>query len=270
MNHRTILFIFFIFLPSFLSAQVYFPNRVSDTQRGAKITRVVKGKDRTKIDFIYTSKEKDTGRYIFLSPPNSRGAYFIRANNKKYSLLYTRGIAKKDGETIAYYNKPITFSAYFDPIPSYTTKFDLIEGTDGSWHFYNVKLTKPTYQQVQKGKEARKKAFELGETMTKDFQETGKWDFLYLKLAQESIEEAIANGVHDYEALFLYGWFYYLERKPQKAIENFNYALLFYPNDDHFHLHLGNSYYVLDDLGTAKYYWNKSDTDKAREMLRKY
>lgn len=120
--------------------QVYnYPTCYSQKEKNLIISSITRNTYSAIIEFEYTRSES-TGIYIYLSPPNSSGAYFIKANDKKYSLVSTNGIGNKDGITAAYSYKTIKFSATFEPIPETLKEFDLIEGNSGSWNFYGIKL----------------------------------------------------------------------------------------------------------------------------------
>ena len=126
-------------LPFSSNAQIFYPKIERQDEKNVRILKVEKNTSNTIIRFEYTSDEQKD-RPILLNPTNSDGAYFIQANGVKFSLLSTEGIANEDWKTIAHYNKPIKFSATFEPLPKSITKFDLIEGTTGSWHFYGIEL----------------------------------------------------------------------------------------------------------------------------------
>lgn len=130
----------FILIVQTSFGQVYnYPECNSKTNEDVKIIKINRGDFSTTIDFEYVNRES-RAIYVFLSPPNTNGAYDIRANGKNYKLLSTRGIGNADGITPAFQNKPVNFSATFEAIPKNITEFDLIEGTSGSWNFYGVQL----------------------------------------------------------------------------------------------------------------------------------
>ncbi len=62
------------------------------------------------------------------------------AENKKYNLTATEGIGNADGQTPARPGVSVYFSAKFEKMPTYITKFDIIEGVSGTWNFYDVTL----------------------------------------------------------------------------------------------------------------------------------
>ncbi len=95
----------------------------------------------TQITFV-CKNTKSVGHYIFLNPPGHKDAYYIKANGQTYKLLSTQNIANTDGITMAMPGELVEFSARFERLPSYTTQFDLIEGSSGSWDFYGVQLKK--------------------------------------------------------------------------------------------------------------------------------
>lgn len=122
-----------------IKAQTFFPSIDGQAELDVKIIRVDKNLSNTIIRFKYiNSSQKE--HYILLNPPNSSDAYFIQSNGMRFKLLKTEGIANKDQVTIAYPNKPVMFSAFFEPLPSSIVKFDLIEGINGTWHFYGINL----------------------------------------------------------------------------------------------------------------------------------
>lgn len=93
----------------------------------------------TQVDFITCY----TGHYIFLSAPNHKDAMYIWMNDKKYKLIQTRGISSKDGITSCQPGQLLEFSAIFEPIPDKDRgNFNLIEGLDGTWNFYDVSISK--------------------------------------------------------------------------------------------------------------------------------
>lgn len=122
-----------------------YPTCSSQTDKNLVISSVERSDYSTTIKFEYTRTES-RGIYIFLSPPNTQGAYFIKSNDKKYKLKSTNGIGNKDGVTAAYPNKKVSFSATFEAIPKSITKFDLIEGNSGSWNFYGITLSTASNQ----------------------------------------------------------------------------------------------------------------------------
>lgn len=121
--------------------KINYPSIERQNDNEVKILSVLKNTLNTVIQFEYTREESE-GIYILLSPPNSDNAYYIQANGSKFKLLKTEGIANKDGITKALYDRPVKFTATFEPLPKSITKFDLIEGKTGSWHFYGIDLSK--------------------------------------------------------------------------------------------------------------------------------
>ncbi|MGD9931991.1 MAG: hypothetical protein AB7U05_18370 [Mangrovibacterium sp.] len=149
MKAKTLFLIFSFMFSISTYSQTYYPNLVSQTEKNLKITRIEKNPTNTRVDFEYTTTES-RGIYIFLSPPNTYGAYYIKANGIKFSLTDTEGIGNKDGITAAPPNKTIKFSAYFEPIPKSIERIDLIEGASGTWNFYGVELANNTNKAVSK------------------------------------------------------------------------------------------------------------------------
>ena len=96
----------------------------------------------TRIDFITCF----TGHYIYLSPRYHDDSMYIKCEGMTYSLKKTIGISQYDGETMCEPNKVIEFSAIFYPFVNYKDagrfEFDLIEGDNGSWNFYNISTNK--------------------------------------------------------------------------------------------------------------------------------
>lgn len=135
-----VFFVIYFSMSQFINAQTYYPNINSQSEKNLKIKKVERNSSSTIIEFEYTRTESE-GIYIYLSPPNSDGAYYIQANGIKFLLLSTEGIANKDAVTIAYPNKHVVFSAIFEPLPKSITKFDLIEGISGTWNFYGVDIS---------------------------------------------------------------------------------------------------------------------------------
>lgn len=131
----------FLFLTQTTFGQTYnYPKCNSQADTDLKIVKVTRGDNSTIIDFEYIRSEAK-GIYIFLSPPNTDGAYYIKADGNIYKLTSTYGIGNSDGITGASQYKPINFSATFEAIPKTVTQFDLIEGgSTGSWHFYGIQL----------------------------------------------------------------------------------------------------------------------------------
>jgi len=95
----------------------------------------------TQITFVYKNT-KSEGYYILLNLPGHKDAYYIKANGLTYKLLSTQNIGNTNGITAAMPEKLVEFSARFERLPSYTSQFDLIEGTSGTWDFYGVQLKK--------------------------------------------------------------------------------------------------------------------------------
>ena len=94
----------------------------------------------TKVDFIACF----TGHYIYLSPPRHSNSMYIRCGTMTYSLIRTVGIAQYDNVTVCEPNKVIEFSAIFYPFLNYedVDRFDIIEGENGKWNFYDISTDK--------------------------------------------------------------------------------------------------------------------------------
>lgn len=84
-----------------------------------------------------------TGHYIYLSPSGHLNALYIRCNGFTYNLKRTIGIASSDKQTICEPNQFLEFAAVFEPIPTdrRTGELDLIEGINGTWNYYQVRLS---------------------------------------------------------------------------------------------------------------------------------
>jgi len=123
---------------SFGQTYVY-PKCNSQAENDLKIVKITRGDYSTTIDFQLVRTAQAI--YVFLSAPNTDGAYYIRAEGKTYKLTSTNNIGNTNGITIANQHKPLNFSATFEAIPKSVTQFDLIEGgSTGSWHFYGISL----------------------------------------------------------------------------------------------------------------------------------
>lgn len=123
---------------SFGQTYIY-PKCNSQAETDLKIVKITRGDYSTTIDFQLVRTAQAI--YVFLSAPNTDGAYYIRAEGKTYKLTSTNNIGNTNGITIANQNKPLNFSATFEAIPKSVTQFDLIEGgSTGSWHFYGISL----------------------------------------------------------------------------------------------------------------------------------
>lgn len=136
--------LFALILPHLIYGQVHYdyPKCSSQTDYDIKIVKVTCEVTGTIIDFEYNRTES-YGINIYLDPPGSYKALFIKVDDKMYKLISTSGIGDKDGITKAYPNKPVYFSATFEPIPLSAKYFNLKEGTTGYWNFYGVKLNNP-------------------------------------------------------------------------------------------------------------------------------
>ena len=131
--------IFILLFSQNIFGQIYYPNIVSNVNGNIKILRIEKNPTNTKIEFEYT-RTQSNWVYIFLSPPNSQGAYCIKANGIKYLLTKTEGIGNADKITRVFPDRSIRFSAYFEALPDSIKKIDLIEGISGGWDFYGIEL----------------------------------------------------------------------------------------------------------------------------------
>jgi len=129
-----------VLLTNIICGQEYvFPDFTNRQEKDLTITQVIREANLTKIYFKFQSSNPNSS-YILLYPPNSQGAYFIKADNKIYRLLSTTGIGNTDRVTAVYPNYPVYFSGTFEAIPKSIIQFDLIEGSNGTWNFYGVKL----------------------------------------------------------------------------------------------------------------------------------
>jgi hypothetical protein len=128
---------------SSFSQSVSYPNIDRKVEKDVYIKSVTTTDYYTQITFVYKNT-KSEGHYILLNLPGHKDAYYIRANGQRYNLLSTQNIGNTNGITAAMPGKLVEFSARFERLPSYTTQFDLIEGTSGTWDFYGVKLKEST------------------------------------------------------------------------------------------------------------------------------
>ena len=115
------------------------PKNKFQADKDIRITRVNLNNNYTTLYFEYV-RGNSNDRYIYLAPPNSSEAYYIKVNGRKYKLITTSGIGSRDGVTLSQKYVSIQFSATFEAIPKSTNSFDLIEGSLGSWNFYGVEL----------------------------------------------------------------------------------------------------------------------------------
>lgn len=129
------------------------PTQNSLTDDRLTIQKIVVDDKSTTIYFQFLSTEA-TG--IRLGAPKTPGAFYIKADGKEYKLVATNGIGTTFGNVTA--NKPSNFSATFEPLPPSVKRFDLLEGTTGSWHFFGVQLD-PTATEP-----AKPTAFDFGTT----------------------------------------------------------------------------------------------------------
>jgi hypothetical protein len=139
MRKTTISWVLILITVGLYSQTVTSPDFDRKSASDLYIKSVVTTENYTQINFIYNSS-KSQGQYIFLNLPGHKDAYYISANGRTYKLLSTQNIGNTNGTTAAMPGKPIEFSARFERLPSYTSKFDLIEGPTGSWDFYGVQL----------------------------------------------------------------------------------------------------------------------------------
>lgn len=141
---KAIFFLVFLFVCFDLFSQnASYPDVTRKGEKDVYIRSVVTTDYYTRINFIYNNS-KPKGHYIFLNLPGDEDAYFIIANGKRYNLLSTENIGNSDGITIAMPDEIVEFSAMFEKLPTYIEEFDLIEGANGPWDFYGVKLDSPS------------------------------------------------------------------------------------------------------------------------------
>lgn len=125
---------------SFLAGQTTsYPEIDRKTTKDLDITSISIYDSYTKVEFEYTSSRREW-HYIYLNTPGHEDAYFIEAAGRRYNLISTTGIGNRDGLTIAKPGFPVRFYAIFEKIPSYTEKINLIEGKNGPWDFYGIRL----------------------------------------------------------------------------------------------------------------------------------
>ena len=130
-----------LFAINIFAQSVYYPDIERKGEKDVHIKTVTTTDFYTQITFIYQNT-KSEGHYILLNLPEHKDAYYIKANGQIYKLLNTQNIGNINGITAATPEKSVEFSARFERLPSYTTKFDLIEGISGNWDFYGVQLQK--------------------------------------------------------------------------------------------------------------------------------
>lgn len=119
--------------------KIEYPYINSSTADNVYIKNIEFTSYQTKIDFIACY----SGNYIFLEKAGQRNAMYIRIGNYKYKLRETYGIASTDKVTYCQPRELLEFSAIFDPIPDKERdNFDLIEGIDGTWNFYQISISK--------------------------------------------------------------------------------------------------------------------------------
>lgn len=121
------------------SQTVYSPQIDRKGEKDVYIRSVVTSDYYTQINFIYRNS-KSQGHYILLNAPGHADAYYIKANGRIYKLISTQKISNYNNVTVALPGETVEFSARFERLPSYTTRFDLIEGTSGTWDFFGVQL----------------------------------------------------------------------------------------------------------------------------------
>lgn len=109
------------------------------TDKNVFIKSVVTNSYNTTINFQFTNA-KSSATTCWLNDPGQDDAFYIYADGEYYTLISTSGIGNEDNKTSVGPNKTIEFSAKFKKIPSDITSFDLIEGDNGSWNFYGVRL----------------------------------------------------------------------------------------------------------------------------------
>ncbi len=102
------------------------------------ISSVYIGDNSTIIDFKYTIQDGNERPHLVKIGLET---FYIEINQKKYKLKETIGISNNRFNNHQYEpGQVLTFSAIFDPIPSNTIFFNLIEGIGGTWNFYGVSL----------------------------------------------------------------------------------------------------------------------------------
>lgn len=119
--------------------RIEYPYVGYSTESSVRIKCIEFTEYQTRIDFIASH----TGRYIYLENPTQRNAMYIKIGNRKYRLRSTSGIASTDGITYCQPGQSLEFTAFFNKIPdNERDNFDLIEGVDGTWNFFNVSINK--------------------------------------------------------------------------------------------------------------------------------
>lgn len=134
------LFISLLLFAKPLFSQTYNnPSVESKTEKNVFIKSVVTNNYNTTINFYFTNTTS-SATTIWLNTPGHDDELYIYADGEYYSLISTSGIGNEDNKTSLDPNERIEFSAKFEKIPSGTTSFDLIEGENGTWNFYGVRL----------------------------------------------------------------------------------------------------------------------------------
>ena len=82
------------------SKDIVFPNVRHTSQNNIFIKKITILSAHTQVDFLYKSNESNS-RYIYLSlPKDGNDSMYLKVKNMKYKLLFTNGIANKDGQTV--------------------------------------------------------------------------------------------------------------------------------------------------------------------------
>ena len=171
-----IMLLLFLCIPLKGIAQIYFrighPLVKRSTTNSVYIKAITITSTETRIDFVTCF----TGRYIFLSPPYNKNSMYIKCGKMTYRLKRTIGISENDQETICEPNKILEFSAIFYPFINYkharNLEFDIIEGENGSWNFYNISTDKKLASEISL---VYKRAYWRGEKNWESYPNKSEW-----------------------------------------------------------------------------------------------
>lgn len=132
-------------MPALHAQSAVFPTVGRTSMEGIHILFVQTTSRETKITFFFRNKGVED-QYVYLDPPGSSKAMFLQANGRKYRLREVGGISTRVNQTISRMGVVYVFTATFEALPSSTSKFDVIEGPNGAWNLYGVRVS-PGYQE---------------------------------------------------------------------------------------------------------------------------
>ncbi|MCH6236564.1 hypothetical protein [Cognataquiflexum rubidum] len=154
MENRILTLCLMFLMVNLSKAQTFnYPSVNKSTASELKIKSVIQGASFTQIDFVYQNNT-DEDVSIYLLPPGNEDAFFIKANGKIYNLLFFQNINLKDRSTIVGSRKEHSFFARFERLAEDVSIFDLIEGKNGPWDFYGVRIkgSPATNQEIKRVK----------------------------------------------------------------------------------------------------------------------